>query len=193
MKYIDPFDNTLLFQTSNAWIQTYTGKKFHPLDPRAEEIDIIDIARALSRICRFNGHLKCDIAYSVAQHSILVSDNCSEKDKLFGLLHDSAEAFSADLASPLKRSGAFDNFKYYENQLQSVIYKKYCGSDKEPAEVKEADLRMLSTEAEQLMAPLHKDWVLGLKSYLIKIEPLQPNEAEKLFMQRFNELYKGAR
>ena len=34
------------------WIQTYTGKCFYPLDPRPEEIDIMDIAHSLSMTCR---------------------------------------------------------------------------------------------------------------------------------------------
>lgn len=47
-----------------TWIQTYTGVKFYPLDPVAEDIRIEDIAHALSMICRFNGHSKQ--FYSVA-------------------------------------------------------------------------------------------------------------------------------
>ncbi len=41
-----------------SWIQTYTGKKFYPLNPRSEDINLIDIAHALSMQCRFTGHTK---------------------------------------------------------------------------------------------------------------------------------------
>jgi hypothetical protein len=34
------------------WMQTYSGKQFWPLDPRPEEIDIRDIAAALSKQCQ---------------------------------------------------------------------------------------------------------------------------------------------
>ncbi len=38
------------------WIQTYTGKQFWPLDPRPEDVDIEDIANALSNLGRYAGH-----------------------------------------------------------------------------------------------------------------------------------------
>ena len=43
-------------------ITTATGRDVNPLALRGEDIDIFDIAHALSRICRFNGH--CRIFYS---------------------------------------------------------------------------------------------------------------------------------
>lgn len=53
------------------WIQTVTGRPFWPLDPRAEEMDIRDIAHSLSMQCRFGGH--CHRFYSVAEHSVWCS------------------------------------------------------------------------------------------------------------------------
>jgi hypothetical protein len=38
------------------WIQTYSGKAFWPLDPKPEDIDMVDIAHALSNKCRYQGH-----------------------------------------------------------------------------------------------------------------------------------------
>ena len=52
------------------WIQTYTGKVFWPLDPEPDEIDIEDVAHALSLKCRFNG--QCDHFFSVAAHSVML-------------------------------------------------------------------------------------------------------------------------
>ena len=54
-----------------GWIQTFTGKKFSPLEPRREDIDILDIAHSRSMQCRFNGH--CRQFYSVAEHSVRVA------------------------------------------------------------------------------------------------------------------------
>ena len=50
-------------------ITTYTGKKFDPMNPEMEAIDIRDIAHALSLTCRGNGHVKAffqsdNIAYT---------------------------------------------------------------------------------------------------------------------------------
>ena len=49
-------------------ITTYTGRHFDPVCPESGEIDIRDIAHALSLICRGNGHVKT--FFSVGQHCI---------------------------------------------------------------------------------------------------------------------------
>ena len=59
---------------SNNCIQTYTGKRFTPDDPRPEDLDIRDFAHSLSLLCRYNGH--CQVFYSVADHSVRVSRQC---------------------------------------------------------------------------------------------------------------------
>ena len=80
---------------NGSWLQTYTGIQFWPLDPRPEEIDIQDIAHALSLLCRFNGH--CQRFYSVAEHSVHVSTILAPEFGLWGLLHDAAEAYLSDI------------------------------------------------------------------------------------------------
>ena len=95
-------------RASNNFIRTFTGRKFWPLSPRPEEIDIQDIAHALSLSCRWTGHTYCH--YSVAEHSLRVSllaqqlilaENSSRNNvvitsareiALWGLLHDASEA-----------------------------------------------------------------------------------------------------
>lgn len=54
------------------WMQTFTGKAFHVLDPRPEDIDLVDVAHALSICARYAGHSR--VPYSVGQHSMLVAD-----------------------------------------------------------------------------------------------------------------------
>lgn len=53
------------------WMQTRSGQKFWPLDPRPDEVVLEDIAHALSNTCRFAGH--CRTFYSVAEHSVRAS------------------------------------------------------------------------------------------------------------------------
>lgn len=51
--------------------RTYTGHYVWPLDPKPHDINVSDIAHALARINRFNGHTA--IPYSVAEHAVRVS------------------------------------------------------------------------------------------------------------------------
>ena len=175
---------------NKVWINTYTGKKFYPLDPKIEDICIEDIAQGLSMICRFNG--QCHSFYSVAQHSVLVSYECSAENALQGLMHDTSEALGlSDLSSPIKNSGEFENYKHYEHQLQSMIYTKYGLDVVEPEDVKRADKVLLATEARDLLLHRNKDWVMPANPLPYKIEPLMPKEAKALFLKRFEELYFG--
>jgi len=161
----------------HGWIQLYSGRKFFPLKPKVEDVDIEDIAHSLSNMCRFTGHVR--EFYSVAQHSVLVSYLCGSNNALYGLLHDATEAYLVDMPKPIKRLETFSNF---------VIAKKFGLPDMEPPPVKQADIKILATEARDLMAPLHPDWKQPCEPYPFKIEPLPPAEAKKLFMDRYRQL-----
>lgn len=171
----------------SAWIQTYSGKKFYPLEPNAEYIDIEDIAHSLSMLCRFTGHVQQ--FYSVGDHSINVSYACDPKYALYGLLHDASEAYLQDLPSPLKNSGEFENYKKYESVLQTMIYNKFGLFEPEPPTVKKADMQMLATEARDLMGHIHPEWVQKIEPLSSKINPLDPKTAKEKFLKRFKELY----
>ena len=51
-----------------SYITTYTGKHFDPTAPDMSQVDIADIAHALSLICRGNGQVKT--FFSVGQHCV---------------------------------------------------------------------------------------------------------------------------
>lgn len=174
-------------RADEPWIQTYSGKKVYPfrLDPNS--IDIVDIAHSLSSQCRFTGHTK-DF-YSVAQHCVLVSYICNQEHSLYGLLHDASESILVDIPSPIKKSQEFDFYRKIEKEVQNIIYKKFGLNEMEPADVKAADLMLLATEARDLMGPLHPGALSDTKPLPFKIEGMGPKEAEKLFLDRFNELY----
>ncbi len=112
------------------FILTYTGKVFHYGYIEPDSIDIRDIAHALSHLCRYTGHTS--MFYSVAQHSLLVSEKMpgGPADKLAGLLHDAAEAYVNDLASPLKRyieiNSPYGNmYCSLHDRILAVVYAKY--------------------------------------------------------------------
>lgn len=130
---------------------------------------------------------------SISQHSVLVSYLCDPIDSLWGLLHDSSEAYLTDLASPLKRSGKFQDYVECEKKLQVHICQRFGLSEIEPESVKRADKLLLSMEARDLMGPLHSDWKMNIKPLPFTITPLPPLEAEKLFLDRFDELFGAAK
>jgi 5'-deoxynucleotidase YfbR-like HD superfamily hydrolase len=174
------------FSPEDAWIQTYSGRRFTPTNPNPDAIVVQDIAHSLSMQCRFSGH--CESFYSVAQHSVLVSYICDHNDALWGLLHDASEAYLVDVPSPLKRSGHFQGYIDFEKKVQEAICRRFGLTMTEPPSVKRADKTLLATEARDLMSPLRTDWTQPCEPLPFKIEPLSQQDAKNLFMKRFFEL-----
>jgi uncharacterized protein len=174
------------FDSQEAWIQTYSGRRFNPLKPNYEAIVLQDVAHSLSMMCRFTGH--CRKFYSVAQHSVLVSYICDHRDALWGLLHDASEAYLIDVPRPLKRSGKFQAYKDFEKTMQEAICKRFSLSLGEPPSVKRADTQLLATEARDLMSPLHPDWKQPVDPLPFTIDPWSPSQAKDAFIKRFFEL-----
>lgn len=170
------------------YIETYTGKTFYPLDPRPEEIDIVDIAHHLSQICRFNGASK--FFFSVAQHSINVykhvkSQGGSIEEQFDALMHDASEAYLCDLPKPIKKY--MSDYKVYEDIVQDVIYQKYGLNNNHFKITKQADTDMLSYEAKILMPC--KTWNQDpIMINDITIEERLMSDVENEFLKIFLEL-----
>ena len=167
------------------WMQTFTGKAFWPLDPRADEIDPVDIAHALSMLCRYGGHVKR--FYSVAEHCVLMSHAVSPENALAALLHDATEAYMVDLPRPVKRH--LPDYAVYEDALAVVIAERFGTSATMPAEVKEADNRILLNERDALMATPPRPWGLdGLEPLPVQIHAWQPFYANAIYLDRLRDL-----
>jgi 5'-deoxynucleotidase YfbR-like HD superfamily hydrolase len=175
------------FDPNEAWIQTYSGRRFNPIKPNPNAIVIQDIAHALSNICRFTGH--CKEFYSVAQHSVLVSYICNEENALWGLLHDQSEAYAQDLPKPLKCLPEFATYREIEKRIQKAGCQRFGLSEQEPTDVKRADILLLATEARDLMSPLHPDWKSPVEPLPFRIEPWKPARAKTEFLKRFYQLF----
>lgn len=175
-------------------VVTYTGKKIYPPNIKKQDIDIRDIACSLSNRCRFSGHLKH--FYSVAEHSVLVSLLVEPEYALWGLLHDAAEAYFADIPSPLKKLDIYKPLVEAEKNFQKTICEVYKLSEEEPEEVWHADKWICNREKFYLkkitskLSPKIQPSKIALvdKEFLIQAaleQPRNPYEARSLFLETY--------
>lgn len=173
-----------------AWIQTFTGRAFRVLEPRAQDVSILDIAHHLSMLCRFAGG--CSHFYSVGEHSLHVSHLVPKELALAGLLHDATEAYCVDLPRPYKR--VLPEYKAIENKIAAVIGERF-GIDPalfEHPDVKDADNAMLLREHDVLFGTAPYPWgPQGVEPATRKICCAPPHVVENSFMQRFHDLTDG--
>ena len=185
---------------------THSGRVVGLLTPRPEAIELADIARSLSRLPRFNGHLRGKHAYSVAEHSLTVArllpPGASDRLRLAALLHDAHEAYVGDISRPMRRAirlvcGAdVDAIEQWIVQpIQAAIHERFGLPSVLPPEWSEAialaDDQALRAEAEAFLArpvmPEAWSWVErlpGLERWQDGARlPCNPDVAMALFLR----------
>ncbi len=163
-------------------MQTYTGRVIHPRLFHADDINIIDIAHALAFQCRYAGHCHC--FYSVAEHSVLVSILVPSRYALWGLLHDAAEAYIADIPRAWKNK--LMDYVELQEEIMRKISKKFLDETEEPPVVKEVDRNICKNE----MHYLFNDHIFTERPYYnIEIHCWKPEKAFLNFLARFNRLW----
>lgn len=177
----------------NPWIETVSGIKIEFLDPKPGQIQIKDIAHALSNNCRFTG--QCRKFYSVAEHSWHVArmlEGTPLDVQLAGLLHDASEAYLADIATPVKK--LLSEYQEIENNLMIAIAKRYNFEWPMHPAVKQCDLMALSIEAHHLLPSRGNDWdtwkVVKRPPIVDAYRPIgmNPETAMQVFLDKFFEL-----
>ncbi len=136
-------------------ITTYSGLEFDPLHPEEEKIQLIDIAHALSRICRGNGHVKT--FYSVGQHCLQAAAEAKARDlsplvQLAALLHDASECYLSDVPHPVKQ--VLPDYCRIEDRILESVYHKFLGREltlEEKAQVKAIDTALLHSDLYYLL------------------------------------------
>lgn len=149
------------------WMQTFTGRQYWPLDPRANEVDPVDIAHHLSMMCRYCGAV--ERFYSVAEHTLGVTHVGLREAERRGfirpqhfvrllLLHDAPEAYCHDLIRPIKR--CVTGYDVVEAANQTAIYERFAIDTMHGLEylIKQADNAMLLAEQEWIMKPAPAKW-----------------------------------
>ena len=155
---------------TDTWFPTASGIRFDLAAPTVEMIELADIAVALGRLCRFNGHGR--EFYSVAEHSFHVARLVDENLRVYGLLHDAHEAYVGDMIAPLKAHLGSLHIDALTDRLDALIYLK-CGIPVPTADmkaaVKHADLVMLATERRDLFPNLAipDEWIVDRE----RVEP----------------------
>lgn len=170
-------------------IRLLSGALFDYNDPHASEVGIEDIAAALSKVCRFAGHIP--YFYSVAQHAVNTSLIVAPQHAFTALMHDTAEAFTNDLPTPLK--SAIPAFRELEARIESAMGARFGFEYPLPAEVRYADLQMLAIEKAYIKGD-HSRWdVLDGVEYMhlldvVNLEQETTAKIEQHFLDRFEEL-----
>jgi hypothetical protein len=187
---MDEYDKVHNPDRKGDWIFTYTGKRFWLLDPRPQDIYIVDIAHNLSRINRYNGGTLGKIGYSVAQHSVLASRLVPKEHRMAVLLHDAPEAYIGDVVSPLKKliGDIYGNIE--ENIMKAVAEHYGFRYDAEVhALIKYADEVMLATEVRDVV-PFGVIRRLPIEKPLSKIiNPWEPEVAKQMFIYEFASIF----
>ncbi len=188
-------------------IQVATGRLLDVASLKSWEVELEDIATALSNLCRFTGHVR--EFYSVAQHCFEVSrlaevlaqkslnqniPNWATFVGKRGLLHDAHEAYIGDVATPIK-SVMCDGFEFEDmvDGIDEAIFKRFgvnataCGLRDV---IDTADERMLATEKRDVLTRSDLPWSYPKLGPIDRvIVPVGPKEAKRLFVERFNELW----
>ncbi|MDO1558384.1 HD family hydrolase [Brevundimonas sp. 2R-24] len=189
-------------QPPRAWQRMLSGRRLDLLDPSPMDIEIEDIAHGLARVARWNGQTTGPHAFSVAEHSVIVErivghiqPDIEARWRLTALLHDASEYVIGDMISPFKAALGV-NYKDFEGRLEHAIQVRFGLPPRPPATIKslikKADRACAFFEATQLAGFSHSE-ALGFfgrppPGLDLRIEPLEPVEAQARYLARFQEL-----
>lgn len=166
-----------------GYIVLSNGNRLDLLNPDPAMMDIETIAGPLSRLCRFSGQIR--EFYSVAQHSVLVSDMVPEEHRFTALMHDATEAFCADMPKPIKQ--LCPDYEAIEERMWKALCQRYDLPLVLPHCIHIADRRAVIMEARCFMDG--DDWVTwypGLDIPEAHLFSLNPEEAEEHFLDHFH-------
>ncbi len=189
-----------------AWQRMLSGRRLDLLDPSPLDVEIEDIAVGLARVARWNGQTSGDWAFSVADHCLLVESLLTlfRRDvppswRLLALLHDAPEYVVGDLITPFKNALSGD-YRDIEQRLMRAIRLRFSLTKLPKAAealIKKADRAAAYVEAIKIAGfpvdearPVFdaKGQFTDLDLDRIDLSPLPPNEAQRRYLERFQDL-----
>jgi hypothetical protein len=164
---------------------TYTGKYINVMNLQPEDIDIEDIAHALSMQCRYNGHVR--EFYSVAEHCFRLSLVVPDELAKVALMHDASEAYCGDLVLPIKR--VLPQFGDIEDPIHLAIFERFGLNLGDLDHIAYHDRAISIDEMGQLMESVDPFLLTHYSALNIDINPMTPSDAKHAFLSRFYELF----
>jgi len=186
-----------------------SGRRLDLLDRSPLDVEISDIAHGLARVARWNGQTRGQHAFSVAEHSLIVEDIALKLKpdlppdwRQAVPLHDAPEYVIGDMTSPFKAvmGGAY---KAVENRLQAAIHLRFGLPAELPQAIKKiakrADIICAYYEAIELAGFEENEAARifgrprgftpeGGKEAGLGLSPMPVAKAQKLFLERFEEI-----
>lgn len=187
-------------------LQTFSGRFFWPLEPHEDEVHVEDIAHGLACEYRYGNH--SPYPYSVAWHSVVLSQVVPDHLKKVALMHDAPEAYIKDIPRPIRSQEPFKTeYEKIDKKLQKVIFSAMELDESLLKELLDYDIRMSHTEM-LVWAEDNPVFSAKLKALNVNVESANIKEwmdlvrrcprhdhwkkAKTIWLRRYRELFENA-
>ena len=181
-----------------AWQRMLSGRRLDLLDPTPMDVEIADTAHGLAFVARWNGQTAGDWPYSVAEHSLLVTDlfeaarpEAEPRWRLAALLHDAPEYVIGDMIAPVK-AHVGPGYAEMDARLTAAIHLRFGLPATLPravkAAIKRADRASAWLEATQIagFSEAEATRFFGRPGTALRtIDPRPPTEVRSAYQARF--------
>lgn len=157
------------------WCQTLNGRAFDLLDPRADAVDLREVAFHLSTINRYAG--AAESVVSVAMHTLIAAAEAPPSLRPWVLVHDAHEAYIGDWPTPAKQAliaaaeahgpsvrNAMDRLTARLNRAIWEAAGLCAPTPEQRRMIKFYDVRALMTERRDFLAPAPRPWDATLEA-----------------------------
>jgi hypothetical protein len=172
-----------------ARIRVKSGRLVDPFNLNVYDIAATDFPHSLAQVNRFTG--QCRWPYPVGQHCIVLHKHVPKELKRAALMHDDAEVYFNDLASPVKAE--YPEYKEDEKRALWIIAQYHSVSWEELEAVSRYDKRLYADERNALFDNIEErgmgdeNVALGVDPWFFRERYWQDNVCE---MYRLRQEYK---
>lgn len=182
------FEKGITKENGRPYYRTWMGVHFFPLDVNHHMINYWDICHGLSIIRRYHGHL--DVGVSTGNHTLFMLEAAPKWMHRAIFLHDAAESYYNDLASPLKHS--LIKYCKLEDRCSEIIHEKYMGNDRFGINLRELKKWDLASLAAEVRSFSKADWWKQIPEKVFikkKLKLRTDKQVEKELLKHFRRLF----